>query len=90
MPEVDPERLGLWGISYSDGHVLTASALDKRIKRAVAQVPLVSGQRTLELCLPPNRRVNFLSRLMDDYAARATGLVPGKTIAAIPGSETEE
>ena len=27
---------------------------------------------------------------MDDYDARATGLVPGKTIAAIPGSETEE
>src|SRR4051812_41466449 len=30
LPEVDPERLGLWGTSFSGGHVLVVSALDRR------------------------------------------------------------
>lgn len=36
---VDPDRLGVWGTSYSGGHVLYLAAFDRRIKAVVAQVP---------------------------------------------------
>jgi fermentation-respiration switch protein FrsA (DUF1100 family) len=40
-PQVDPERIGVWGTSKSGGHVLYLAAYDKRIKAVVAQVPSV-------------------------------------------------
>src|ERR671914_2857393 len=43
--EVDAERIGVWGSSYSGGHVLVLGAIDRRIKCVVSQVPLVSGHR---------------------------------------------
>jgi uncharacterized protein len=42
-PEVDGERIGIWGTSYSGGHVLVIGALDRRVKCVVAQVPLIDG-----------------------------------------------
>jgi uncharacterized protein len=42
-PEVEPERIGIWGSSYSGGHVLYLASFDKRIKAAVSQAPLVNG-----------------------------------------------
>jgi fermentation-respiration switch protein FrsA (DUF1100 family) len=47
LPEVDPGRIGVWGSSYSGGHVLVVSAVDRRVKCVVSQVPLVSGYRNL-------------------------------------------
>src|SRR5919206_2771898 len=38
-PEVDPGRIGVWGSSYSGGHVLVVAAIDRRVRCAVAQVP---------------------------------------------------
>jgi len=43
LPEVDRDRIGVWGSSYSGGHVLVVGAIDRRVKAVVAQVPLVSG-----------------------------------------------
>lgn len=40
---VDARRIGIWGTSYSGGHVLEVAALDRRVKCVVAQVPTVSG-----------------------------------------------
>jgi fermentation-respiration switch protein FrsA (DUF1100 family) len=37
--EVDSQRVGLWGTSFSGGHVLHLAAFDKRVKAVVAQVP---------------------------------------------------
>ena len=37
--DVDPERIGIWGTSFSGGHVLCIAAIDKRVKAVVAQVP---------------------------------------------------
>jgi hypothetical protein len=42
-PEIDPERIALWGDSYTGGHVAVVSACDPRPKVVVAQVP-VFGQ----------------------------------------------
>lgn len=37
--ECDPERIGLWGTSYSGGHVVYVAARDDRVKAIVSQVP---------------------------------------------------
>ncbi len=90
LPGVDPERLGLWGVSYAGGHVITVTALDRRVRCAVAQVPLVTGQGNFNAWVPADKRDRFLKRLADDRDARARGVPPTLAKAAYPGSETEE
>src|SRR5215467_7469215 len=43
LPEVDGNRIGIWGSSYSGAHVLVVGAIDRRVKAVVSQVPLISG-----------------------------------------------
>jgi cephalosporin-C deacetylase-like acetyl esterase len=45
LPEVDEERFGVWGSSYSGAHVIVLGAIDRRIKCVASQVPLISGHR---------------------------------------------
>ncbi|MCB1807438.1 MAG: hypothetical protein KDJ99_20495 [Candidatus Competibacteraceae bacterium] len=40
LPEVDPDRLSLWGSSYTGGEVVLLSACDARPKVIVAQCPV--------------------------------------------------
>jgi dienelactone hydrolase len=37
--QCDKDRIGLWGSSYSGGHVVYAAARDQRVKATVSQVP---------------------------------------------------
>lgn len=39
LKEVDRERIGAWGTSFSGGHVLVLGVTDRRVKCVVAQVP---------------------------------------------------
>jgi fermentation-respiration switch protein FrsA (DUF1100 family) len=43
LDEVDSDRIGIWGSSYSGAHALVVGAIDRRVKCVVAQVPLISG-----------------------------------------------
>jgi uncharacterized protein len=45
QPEVDPNRIGVWGASFGGAHVLYLAAFDKRIKAAVAAIP---SMRTID------------------------------------------
>ena len=90
FPHLNPARIGFWGTSYAGGHVLTVSALDQRVKAAVAQVPLVSGSRTFDNWVPAKKRTAFIQRLLEDHDARMRGEVPAVTRAAHSGSETAE
>ncbi len=45
-PMVDPERVALWGTSFSGGHVLRVAAADRRIAAVVSQVPFMDGVQT--------------------------------------------
>jgi len=47
LAEVAPERVGIWGTSYSGAHVLSVAALDRRVKAVVAQVPLIDGWESM-------------------------------------------
>jgi uncharacterized protein len=46
-PELDPTRIGLWGTSFSGGHVLHVAARDHDVACVVAQVPFTDGPATL-------------------------------------------
>jgi uncharacterized protein len=75
-PEVDADRIGVWGSSYSGAHVLVLGAIDKRIKCVAAQVPMVSGFRNFQRLvrqdfLAPNR-----AAFEQDRAARYRGEPP--------------
>ncbi|MGQ0629856.1 MAG: alpha/beta hydrolase [Sporichthyaceae bacterium] len=44
---VDPDRVVLWGTSFSGGHVLHVGARDNRIAAVIAQVPFTDGRAGL-------------------------------------------
>jgi uncharacterized protein len=46
--DIDAQRLGIWGISYSGGHVLIIGANDERVRAIVSIVPVVDGLETLQ------------------------------------------
>jgi fermentation-respiration switch protein FrsA (DUF1100 family) len=53
--EVDADRIGIWGTSYSGGHVLAVAAYDRRVKAVVSQAMTISGHRNLQRRHPPER-----------------------------------
>jgi hypothetical protein len=52
-PEVDADRLGVWGTSFSGGHVLHLAAYDKRVKAVVSQVAGLDLWANAKRVLPP-------------------------------------
>ncbi|MCP4384921.1 MAG: alpha/beta fold hydrolase [Hyphomicrobiales bacterium] len=44
---VDPDRIGVWGISYSGGHALVLAATDPRVKSIVSQIPVIDGYENM-------------------------------------------
>ncbi|MFL5841787.1 MAG: alpha/beta hydrolase [Thermoleophilaceae bacterium] len=47
--DVDSERIGAWGISYSGGHVMILGALDPRVRAICGVVPTVDGWQNMRL-----------------------------------------
>ena len=47
--DIDSDRLGVWGISYSGGHVLILGALDLRVRAVCSVVPVIDGWDNLRL-----------------------------------------
>ena len=47
-PQCDTERIGLWGSSFSGGHVVYAAARDPRVKALVSQVPALDARSRTE------------------------------------------
>ena len=47
LPQVDPKRIGLWGTSFSGGHVIVTAARDQNVRAIVSQVPFVDGRASL-------------------------------------------
>jgi fermentation-respiration switch protein FrsA (DUF1100 family) len=69
---VDTTRIGLWGSSYSGGHVMALAAEDPSIKAAVSQNPHANGIKTL-LALGPARAARLGYAGLRDVAAAAIG-----------------
>ena len=43
-PQCDQNKIGLWGSSYSGGHVVYVAARDPRVKATVSQVPALDSR----------------------------------------------
>ncbi|RMZ88924.1 hypothetical protein DV736_g3847, partial [Chaetothyriales sp. CBS 134916] len=75
--EVDRKKIGIWGSSYSGGHVLWVGAVDKRVKAVLSQVPCVDGYSNFNRLIRPDF-VDGLNELFEqDRHARAQGKTPG-------------
>jgi dienelactone hydrolase len=49
LDDVDAERVGAWGISYSGGHAMILGAVDPRIRSVCAVVPVIDGYENMRL-----------------------------------------
>lgn len=70
LPDVDNDRIALWGSSFSGGHVITLGAEDRAIKAIVAQVPYVGG---LEVSLSVGNMLKAGASILADKIAAMFG-----------------
>jgi len=83
-PQCDTQRLGLWGSSYSGGHVVYAAARDPRVKATVSQVPALDSRWVVQT--PQQRKQTY-----EEATRRARGEIgypePGaKVIGNLTGA----
>lgn len=71
--DVDADKLGVFGISYSGGHVLILAATDPRIKAAVSVVPVVEGYDNMRRVHGEIAFAELERSINADRRARATG-----------------
>ena len=76
LPEADPARIGIWGSSYSGGHVMVVGAIDRRVKCVVAQVPLASGHDNARRLIRADYLAGVQQMFADDRRARMAGKPP--------------
>lgn len=81
LDAVDPDRIGIWGSSYSGGHVLVVGAVDPRVQCIVSQVPLVSGYRTVQRLVRPDILRDYHEQFIADRENRFAGGEPERVPA---------
>lgn len=86
LVEVNPDRLGVWGSSYSGGHVLVVAALDRRVRAVVSQVPLVSGWRNVQRLVRADLVAVYRAQFDADRAARFKGEPPAMVPVVAEGT----
>ena len=88
LTETDPERIGIWGSSYSGGHVIVVGAIDRRVKCVVAQVPLVSGHANARRLIRSDVLPAVQAMFAEDRRARMAGKPPAMipVVAADPAA----
>lgn len=87
-PEVDAARIGIFGTSYSGGHVLEVAAHDRRVKCVVSQIPAMSGFEAFRRGVRPDARAAFLAMQDQDRTARFGGAAP-MMVKAVSDDPTE-
>jgi uncharacterized protein len=75
-PEVDADRIGLWGTSYAGGHAIVLGATDRRLRCVVAQVPTISGYEQGLRRVPPDGVAALEEAFDEDERAQARGEPP--------------
>lgn len=97
QPEVDPQRIGIWGTSYGGGIVVYTATFDRRIKAVVAQVPATVGAEFWRALDPKGWDVRDAFFLRDRAERYRTGAVnymkvvaPEGEPSAFPGKDSYE
>jgi uncharacterized protein len=94
LERVDPRRLGLWGTSFSGGHVLSVAAdRPPGVQAVVSQVPFVSGIAST-LAFPLRLQFPAVAMAMADQVSAVVGgprievpVVQPRGLALLPGAE---
>jgi len=82
QPEVDPDRIGVWGTSNGGAHAPYVAGVDQRVKVAVGQVGYGDGYRFIMQTRTPEERAALEKRLADN---RRSLVLTGKGTAASCG-----
>ena len=82
LAETDANRIGIWGSSYSGGHVLVVGAIDRRVKCVVAQVPLASGHGNARRLIRADYLEGVQGMFAEDRRARMTGKPVSANVSA--------
>jgi uncharacterized protein len=88
--EVDANRIGLWGISYSGGHVLHLGAYDKRVKAVASLLPLIDALqgywvRAVRQDLLPELRAKLAADRAERYVTGKINYMPVVAPEGQPG-----
>ncbi|MFL9871363.1 alpha/beta hydrolase [Paraburkholderia megapolitana] len=75
-PEVDAQRIGLWGTSFAGGHALVLGATDRRLRCVVSQVPTISGYEQGLRRVSPDGQAALEALFADDERAQLRGEAP--------------
>jgi dienelactone hydrolase len=70
LPEVDPDRVAIFGSSFGGGHAILTAARDARIAAVIAQCPFTDGLAS-SLTHGPASTVKVTALALRDLAARA-------------------
>ena len=71
LPEVDPERLGIYGTSYGGATVVWVGAIDTRVKCVVSVVGIGNGRRWMRSVRRPDEFYDLLEQARHDRVKRA-------------------
>jgi dienelactone hydrolase len=83
-PEVDENRLGVWGTSFAGGHAIVLSATDRRLKAVVAQVPTIDGYGSGLRRVTPEAVANLEAQFAADDRAQLRGEAPAASTQSGP------
>lgn len=75
--ELDPARIGVWGISYSGGHVLVVGATDPRVRCIVSNIPVVDGLLTMKQVHGSLSFRRLQAAVLEDRRKRQAGAAHG-------------
>jgi hypothetical protein len=76
LATTEASRIGIWGSSYSGGHVVVVGAIDRRVKCVVSQVPLISGHNNARRLIRADYLAGFHGALELDRRSRYHGRPP--------------
>jgi uncharacterized protein len=80
--DVDSDRIGFWGSSYSGGHAIAIAALEKRVKCVVSQVPLVNGMATMRAL----QSIEGVAQLREALNEESRSMMRGNPPSVLPVS----
>jgi uncharacterized protein len=90
LPEIDPQRIAIWGTSLGGRNVLIVGGLERRLRCVVAQVPAIDWADTvMHHQNNAGQREQLLSALEQDRRERFLGNEPAYVQnQTAPGTET--
>ncbi len=95
LESVDPDRIALWGSSFSGGHVIWVAAHDDCVAAVVSQVPNSSGPATLKEAGPVRVSLLALAGIRDQVGSlfgrghRMPIVGPPGTLAAMTSDDAD-